>query len=137
MDAPAGREELWARLRAQRAASLHFCARADAERRRAVELRDLMAEQSHAWRRWHRLWSHVAVGGPVSGRAGQARPLVRVCMYCARVHSALDLARDEAEADAAWRPVPHWVRDGLREGKLRVIPSHGMCPACARQRGMD
>ena len=116
-------------VRAACDASRRLCARADAERARAGELRQLTAQQSGDWRRWRRLHRRVTGGGT------GGRPVLRVCMDCARVYAALPLARSEGEASAGWRAVPQWVREQLGAGALRVIPSHGICPGCARARG--
>lgn len=120
---------LRASARAQCDASRLLCARAGAVRTRSGELRRLTAQQSQAWRRWRQLQRRVTQGG------GPERPILRVCMDCARVYAALPLARSEGEADAAWRAVPVWVRERLRAGALSVVPSHGICPGCARARG--
>lgn len=127
------------RLHFERAASRSLCARADAVRLHAAELRRRTDEQRRSWKRWHRVWGRIAGVRtswlPQEPRPG--RPLVRVCMYCARVYVALPLAHGEAEADSTWHHVPAWVRAQIRVGALRVVPSHGVCPPCARQHGMD
>ena len=100
---------------------------------RARELRTLLADDARSWRAWRRLWRRLMYYARPLEPQPPARPLVRVCMYCARVYVALPLARGIDEDDRAWDTVPRWVREQFGTPALRVIPSHGMCPTCGRQ----
>ena len=138
----AGRAHARASGRVQCAVSRSLCARAEVQRTRSAELRQLAVQQRRDWRGRRRLHRRDTRGadpavGPWPGAPRAARPVVRVCMDCARVYAALPLAASEREADVGWRTVPLWVREGIRAGHLGVVPSHGICPACARLRGWD
>ena len=123
------------RARADRACetSRHLCARATREVHRSRELRAQLADGVRSWRAWRRLWRRLMRHArPLAERPG-TRPLVRVCMYCARVYVALPLARGTDDVDRSWDLMPPWVREQFGNPALRVILSHGMCPPCARR----
>jgi hypothetical protein len=90
--------------------------------------RDAALHSCAQWRAWRE-----GIAALRRRTDGAGRAVLRVCMQCEAV-CFTPPGRDAAEE---WIAPPPWIRERFRSGWRRPALSHGLCPRCALQLGVE